>query len=74
MIPTIVSSISELFTQICQWFISILGAVDGFNFWVTAFLLNLLFKYILRPFFGAAHSDSIKTSYNAYKNRKKENT
>lgn len=56
----ILSLVSMIFARCTAWFLQTMEAVDGVSVWLTAIMLTLCFKYLLRPVFGSAGSDRVK--------------
>ena len=64
--------VGNVITQCSTWFLQIINAVDGLAVWMTAVLVWLSYKFLLRPLFGQAGSDVARRSYNAFKRRKEK--
>lgn len=66
----VLPAVGNVITQCSAWFLQIINAVDGLPVWMTAVLVWLSYKFLLRPLFGHAGSDVARRSYNAFKRRK----
>lgn len=66
----VLPAVGNVITQCSAWFLQIINAVDGLAVWMTAVLVWLSYKFLLRPLFGQAGSDVARRSYNAFKRRK----
>lgn len=68
----VLPAVANVITQCSAWFLQVLNAVDGLAVWMTAVLVVLSYKFLLRPLFGSAGSDIARKSYNAFKRRKEK--
>ena len=68
----VLPAVGNVISQCSIWFLQVINAVDGFPVWMTAVLVYLSYKFLLRPLFGQAGSDVAHRSYNAFKRRKEK--
>lgn len=60
----VVNFVNTTIVVAASWFISLLESSGGTPFYVAAFFVFLLGRFILRPIFGVAQSDTARKIYN----------
>lgn len=68
----IIAFLLNVISSCGNWLMEILVATDGLLIWLTACFVWAVYRFLLSPLFGYAHSDTIKKSYNAFTRRKEQ--
>lgn len=55
----VLPAVGNVLTQCSAWFLQIMNAVDGLPVWMTGVLVFLSYRFLLKPLFGYAESDSV---------------